>query len=1150
MEQENGKKQQLEGYNNNYQMTIKDYEQALEIAKERKDQAQETTAYLNLGEAYRFYNQFETAIKYYDQALEIAKERKDQDQETTAYLNLGEAYRFYNQFETAIKYYEQALEIAKERKDRNQETTAYLGLKNQFQTAIKHYEQALEIAKERKDQDHETQACLNLGLLYRLKNQLQTAIKYYEQALEIAKERKDQDHETQACLNLGVAYRLNNQFQTAIKYYEQALEIAKELENKQKGIVARNAIEELSRIADLDAVNDDYNTNCDQNSNSLGDAQLQHKSVDSVNQTDIENGSISDHKIASAEQLLILGRSYQTQGRNEKAVKSYDQAVLIADETNHNYIKARAYQLLGNVFTGTSEYIKAIEYYQAARQIYPGYEADEMEVIAYQWLGYNHLQAGQYQESIEYYNEVARLASQLECKTREINASIGLGSAFSYIGDLESSEKYFLKAITVAKQLNHKGLKKVAHTNLGHVQYKSCKFNAAVKSYLKAEEISLDLADRKEDANACHMLGHTFQQLKKHEKAIKSYKKALSINKEIKNKEMQGVCFEKALEGIINEWCGYCCLFIAGQHQEAITFYENAKEIAKQVGEKYQEYRTNQAIGNIFCNIGNYEKAKEYYQEAWTVAVELGDRHCEGTSCLNLATVCGKDCDYKMAIEWYEKALYIVRTHVNDDILKEEALTGLGIAWFNLGDTKKAIDEIQKAQKLAKDSDTGERNVHLTHQHKRSRKKMLSSQTPDAIEDKESENVVMCEEKEPVITGGRERAEALMEEACNPSRTERLHMKDLVLIKKYIEISASYVYSRQLSTKGPFTEKVRKAMTEDVKKSAYTNLLTKNDDKRSKNDGEFVNWDGQVFNFAKSEVFKNSSTQMPARLNEHLVSYMKSIGQIACGRVRGTCFLVTDMQVITNYHVYRMIKDERMEVGNPNLPITVRFDYLYPEQTEHIVTVEVDEGHHTTLENPSLDYKFLRLKQSEGLTDRVPLGPMVRNWQLSDGRVVILGHPECKEMQEEVCVVVGYDAWLDRLNERYKQCSGVHMTNSHLLWNDTKYQDHLPYETTFFRGSSGSPVIEMNGNIIAMHTQGYVLDRPNENSPNQQENVSHQEHQDISRQRNTTAYSLMEFGVQFISICRDIRRWHGEDVVKLIFPNYELKLSEQPVDAT
>ena len=444
-------------------------------------------------------------------------------------------------------------------------------------------------------------------------------------------------------------------------------------------------------ILDIDAVDENYDANSIKISDTSDDAQL----FNSVNQIDIENESITDYKIAPAEQSLIRGRSYQTEGQSEEAIKSYEQAVQIADKIGHNDIKAKAYQGLGNVFTGTSKYKKAIEYYQEARKIFPGLEGDEMEIIAYQWLGYNHLQAGQYQESIEYYKEVVRLASQLGCKTREINASIGLGSAISYIGDFESSEKYFLKAITVAKQLKHRCLEKVAHTNLGLLQYKSCKFDAAVKSYLKAEEISVDLADRKEEANACLMLGHTFRQLKKHEKAIKSYQKALSINKEMKNKEMQGVCFEKGVEGIINEWCGNCCLFIADQHQEAMTFYENAKEIAKQVGEKYQEYRTNQAIGNIICNIGNYEKAKENYQKALTVAVELGDIHCEGTSFLNLATVCGKNCDHEMAIEWYENALYI-----DDDILKEKALTGLE-------DTKKAIEEIQEAEKLAKDSDTG-----------------------------------------------------------------------------------------------------------------------------------------------------------------------------------------------------------------------------------------------------------------------------------------------------------------------------------------------------------------------------------------------------------------------------------------------------------
>ena len=453
----------------------------------------------------------------------------------------------------------------------------------------------------------------------------------------------------------------------------------------------------------------------------------------------------------------------------------------------------------------------------------------------------------------------------------------------------------------------------------------------------------------------------------------------------------------------------------------------------------------------------------------------------------------------------------------------------------------------------------------------------------------------------------------MIEEACNPTRTERFSNEDLVRVKKYIEISPSYVYTRKISAKKPITEDVRSAMTENAKQSAYKILLGQNDKNYGGTVGEFSN-DHKVFNFAKSEVFKNASVRKPARLNEIFGHYTRSIGQIMCGEFEvGTCFLVTHELVITNYHVYRDIKWIRCR-QNANLPIFVRFDYLHAGQRDNFLTVEVDE-HNSTLENPYLDYKFFRLKPNEGLGGRVLLGPMVRNWQLSDGRVIILGHPEGKEMQDEVCVVVGYRAMQETLKKRHEQFNGVHMTNSELLHKTEDYQGSLSYDTTCFRGSSGSPVFEMNGYIVAMHTQGYLLKKepenassqeeenipyheqenipnleqenvpnheqesipnleqenvPNlehENVPNheqenilnlEQENVPNPEHENVPNQEqenilgqvNTKTYSLMEFGVQFIVICRDMRHWHGDDVVRKIFPHYTLKPGEEPMDFT
>ena len=457
------------------------------------------------------------------------------------------------------------------------------------------------------------------------------------------------------------------------------------------------------------------------------------------------------------------------------------------------------------------------------------------------------------------------------------------------------------------------------------------------------------------------------------------------------------------------------------------------------------------------------------------------------------------------------------------------------------------------------------------------------------------------------------RVDALIEQAENPSSLERFTTEDLVRVKKHIEIAHSYVFPREISAKKPFTKEARKVMTEYVKQSAYKSLLGQNDEESEGNVSKFANGDDKIYNFARSDVFKNASTQKPARLNKAFTSYMKSIGQIVCGSVRATCFLVTSDLVITNYHVYRMIAHEREQLENPNLPIQVLFDYLYYDKTK-IVTVEVDKEQNANLENPYLDYKFFRLKRNEGLKGREPLGPKVRNWQLSDGRVVILGHSEGKEMQEEVCVVVGYRAMQERIRERHEQCTGVHMTNSKLLHKTEDCQGTLSYDTTFFGGSSGSPVFEMNGYIVAMHTQAYTLERtqdnvanqaqenvanqaqenvpnpeqgnvpnpgnedvpnqyeyvpnpaqedvPNqeqENAPDQeqqnyvneeQDNFPNQEQENISGQSNTRKYSLMEFGVQFTVICRDVRRLCGDDVVRNIFPYYKLKPDAKSKDST
>ena len=100
--------------------------------------------------------------------------------------------------------------------------------------------------------------------------------------------------------------------------------------------------------------------------------------------------------------------------------------------------------------------------------------------------------------------------------------------------------------------------------------------------------------------------------------------------------------------------------------------------------------------------------------------------------------------------------------------------------------------------------------------------------------------------------------------------------------------------------------------------------------------------------------------------------------------------------------------------------------------------------------------------------------------------------------------------------------AAVHMANEDLL-RSAERNECLPYDTSLFSGASGSPVFDLSGDIVAMHTQGYTLDV------------------------EAGKCSLMEFGVQFGAICSDMKR---KNLLEELFPNYNLGNDEERMDTS
>ncbi|XP_069047523.1 serine protease FAM111A-like isoform X2 [Lepisosteus oculatus] len=189
----------------------------------------------------------------------------------------------------------------------------------------------------------------------------------------------------------------------------------------------------------------------------------------------------------------------------------------------------------------------------------------------------------------------------------------------------------------------------------------------------------------------------------------------------------------------------------------------------------------------------------------------------------------------------------------------------------------------------------------------------------------------------------------------------------------------------------------------------------------------------------------------------------------------GTGFCLFDCFILTNAHVVEnILYPQSMKLLKK---VTVTFQHLEAGCPGEILGTKSE----LLAYDRDLDYTLLELQSDTGLPSQLlgKFGSLPKR-----GGICIIGHPDGGIKKKDICSVI-------ELNERKAASSDHIVRNSHYLQIFNKSyleeinftalendQDKLTYNTCFFDGSSGSPVFDGYGQLVAMHTGGYSYRTP------------------------------------------------------------------------
>ena len=297
----------------------------------------------------------------------------------------------------------------------------------------------------------------------------------------------------------------------------------------------------------------------------------------------------------------------------------------------------------GYCYLDLGQYDKALKYYEEALVVSRKLGKDDYVSISLYGIGRVYESWGQYERAIKYFEESLTIARKSGQKDKIANVLNGLGMVYNSWGQYDKAIKYFEEALTVARKSGLENTIAEFLHNIGLVYYEWGQYDKAIKYFEEALAIARKSGQEDKIAYVLNSIGRIYGLWGQYDKAIKYYEEALNID--IKLSKPDGMAMGLRHIGLVyHDW---------GRYDEAIKYLERALTISRKLNRENDVADVSNNIGHVYRTLGQYDEAIKYYEETLTISRKLGMENNISIALNNIGGVYYSLKDYGKAVTYF-----------------------------------------------------------------------------------------------------------------------------------------------------------------------------------------------------------------------------------------------------------------------------------------------------------------------------------------------------------------------------------------------------------------------------------------------------------------------------------------------------------------